>query len=130
MSFNGYFLVAWSQAPIIDLPSVRRSLGEGTAGGPQIDQVLGYRRDGDWQMVQCDADRPQVSDLVADTHAPALVIFTFESWVADVRGASPTGEPWFAILNPDGAREYGAPDASPRGLRALAASGADAVVAD
>jgi hypothetical protein len=33
--------------------------------------------------------------------------------VADVRAASPLASPWFAILNPEGGREYDAPDAGP-----------------
>jgi hypothetical protein len=49
----------------------------------------------------------------SDTGAPALVIYTFESSVAGVDGASPHGSPWYAILNPASAKEYGMPDFGP-----------------
>ncbi len=113
MSFNGYFLIAQSPTAIIELPSVQVALRRANIGRPLVDAVLGYRRDGNWQMLQCDADDLRVEDLVDDTHAPALVIFTFEDVVADVRAASPAAPSWFAILNPNGGREYHVPDAGP-----------------
>ncbi len=98
---------------MFELPSVLRSLRQGSNGAPLLDNVLGYRCDGDWQVLQCYADHPRVADLVVDTQAPALAIFTLESAVADVRAASPLAAPWFAILNPVGGRNYDVPDAGP-----------------
>ena len=114
MSFNGYFLVAHSPRPIFELPSVRRSVRHAVDGGNIVSDVLASWRDGNWQKLQCFAEEGiRVADLVADTHAPALTIFTIENQWAYVSAASPSAPPWFAVLNPEGGREYDAPDAGP-----------------
>jgi hypothetical protein len=98
---------------MFELPSIRRSVRHAVDGGQIVSDILEAWRDGNWQMLQCFAEDLQVADLVADTHAPAMTIFTIENEWAHVTAASPSGPSWFWILNPEGARHYDAPDAGP-----------------
>lgn len=113
VSFNGYFVVARSPGHIVELPSIRRSVRHALDNGEIVSDILASWRDGSWQKLQCYADGLRVIDLLADTHAPALLIFTVENQWAGVSAASPLAAPWFAVLNPEGGREYDAPDAGP-----------------
>jgi hypothetical protein len=114
VSFNGYFFVARSERPLYELASIRAALDTTSAGEPRLELILGIRRDGLWQQVQCDAtEYVEPRAIVAETGAPALVILTVESSVADVGAASPDGEDWFAILSPDGGQGYHVSDPGP-----------------
>jgi hypothetical protein len=68
VSINGYRIVARSSRSLLELSSVRRSAGNRI-------MVIGYQRDGDWQTIEYNAREIEPADLVAETGAPALVLF-------------------------------------------------------
>jgi hypothetical protein len=103
MAFFGYYAVARTDRPIKELTAVRRVLGAGVDGIP-AGTLEGWWTDGDWQLaVIYQGWGLDANDLVAETGAPALIIYVIESAVGVIEAATVGGGSWRACLNPDDA---------------------------
>jgi hypothetical protein len=100
MSLFGYFLVARCDRPAGELACVQRVCRE-SVEGIRAGTLCGTRVDGDWQYVQVlDGWGLTAPDVVAETGAPALVVYVIESAVGVVEAATPDGRSWLGCLNP------------------------------
>ncbi|MEU4244062.1 hypothetical protein [Actinoplanes sp. NPDC026619] len=103
MAFFGYYAVARTGQPIDELTAVRRVLDAGV-DGISAGTLEGRWSDGDWQLVVIyQGWGLDANDLVAETGAPALIVYVIESAVGVVEAATVDGGSWRACLNPDDA---------------------------
>jgi hypothetical protein len=113
MGFWGYFIVARSERPLVDLGAIT------TLCSP--DQVpewsgepMGSRTDGAWQFLQVHRGDPSATEwlakrLSAETGAPALAIYVMDGDYGHIVAASPTGAGLQGYLAPSIAEAEGMP---------------------
>jgi hypothetical protein len=112
MSLFGHFVIARSEQPLDQLPSIQRLCTESRDEDVRPATVVGRWVDGPWQQLQTfDGDDVDIRQLVAKTQAPAMSIYVVESEFGYIDARAPSGVDWWGYLNPDVATQaYDSPD--------------------